>query len=347
MLPKKYLSGAEKRKKRKQEDQFVESQRDVLHKFFPVSNNAEVGQDQGQEHVAEVDANEGATEEHNLDVEADANDHTQAPGGDTLQPSDDTETANIDEQEDSVLTIFDPRTWENLGNSKKDILIKKRSVREMDLQFPCDPSGRRFSYAYYSRKLSNGEFVDRKWLVYSKYVDKNKSLLAYGGVRDWKQLSEKLKTYDNSMEHLTNMTKNQTIDDEMQREITKEKERWRQILVRIVSAMKFLAKQNLAFRGSNEKLYERNNGNFLATVEMIAEFDPIMQENIRCQVFLCYLDCTPDVSHEEQMILIVCCVNMSSTIPRVEEFFLKFLHVDDTSGLGFLMFCWMHFGLLI
>jgi hypothetical protein len=41
-----------------------------------VSSNAEVSQDQGHECVAEVDTNKGATEEQNLDVEADANDHT-------------------------------------------------------------------------------------------------------------------------------------------------------------------------------------------------------------------------------------------------------------------------------
>ena len=99
------LSGAQKRKKRKQEHQLVEQQRGSLHKFFPASSSAEARQDQGQKYVVEVDTKEGATVEQNLDVEVDANDHTKAPGGDTLHPSDDTETANIEEQDNSTLTI--------------------------------------------------------------------------------------------------------------------------------------------------------------------------------------------------------------------------------------------------
>ena len=74
--------------------------------------------------------------------------------------------------------------------------------------------------------------------------------------------------------------KNETIDKVAQRELEKEKDHWRKVLFRIILIVKFLAKHNLAFRGTNSRLYQDNNGNFLGMVEMMAEFDPVIQENV-------------------------------------------------------------------
>ncbi|PNT68848.1 hypothetical protein BRADI_3g46138v3, partial [Brachypodium distachyon] len=258
MLSKKHLSGCEKRKKRKRVDQLIESQRGALHRF--VSRNVNTVQS-GVPCVEEQQPDESEnTVQENVAIENSENfsDH-EHPGN--IDP---------DEQESSRFDIYDPRTWDNFDNKSRDILIEKGPTRECNLV-----------------KLSNGEVSDRKWLVYSKHVNKvycfccklfksgsSKSLLASEGLRDWKHLSEKLKLHENSLENITNvntwkearlrLSKNETIDKDL-----------------IISAVKFLAKHGLTFRGSNEKLYLDNNGNFLATIEMIAEFDPVMQDHLR------------------------------------------------------------------
>lgn len=44
--------------------------------------------------------------------------------------------------------------------------------------------------------------------------------------------------------------------------ITDEKEKWRELLKRLIKVTLFLAERGLAFRGDSEKIGESSNGNF-------------------------------------------------------------------------------------
>ncbi|KAJ1294938.1 hypothetical protein BS78_01G184600 [Paspalum vaginatum] len=380
MSTRKYPSGSEKRKRKKRADEFIETQRGAMDKFLKSNHNVSTN---SNNEFAIVAVEEGeppvgiSEEEENVDTNLDHN-NVSGPENQTNSSDAHGHSASVDEEPVYTPDIYDPRNWDHLDSKMRDILVEKGPIREQGIELCL-------------------EIHDRKWLVYSKHVDKvfcfcckifksssNRTLsfLAHDGYRNWRHISEKLREHENSVEHISNMNKwnefkirlqkEETIDKDIQKQITKEKERLRQVLLRIIAVVKFLGKRNLAFRGSSEQLYNDANGNFLACVEMVAEFDLVMQDHLRriqkkeiqyhylshkiqnelisllasditssilkvvkeAKYFSIILDCTPDVSHQEQMTLLVRCVNLSNGKINIEEYFLGFLKVDDTSGLG-------------
>ncbi|KAK4577633.1 hypothetical protein RGQ29_027944 [Quercus rubra] len=336
MSTRKYLSGYEKLLKKRKIEKQIESQKGSMDKFVTSIKKNTI------ESLGENITNEQETYQKELEddeiIQQKENNENSPNNVETSDVTiiDNEKQNNLEENEKmtNLLTnnIYDPSQWENIDTKLRDLLVEKGPIRENDLKFPLDKERRHFSTTFYFKKLSNGEKFDRRWLVYSKDLDKAfcfccklfnstthgncTNQLTNEGTNDWRNISNKIKNHETSKEHVTNM--NAWIDLEMR-----------------------LLKNKTIDKNFQEQIYQENNGNFLSLIEMIAEFDPVMQEHVQriqhaneikgkiikkikeAKYFSIILDCTPDVSHQEQMTLVL----------RYEHF-VEFLKVDDTSGKG-------------
>ncbi|KAK4720458.1 hypothetical protein R3W88_010691 [Solanum pinnatisectum] len=360
MSTRKYESGHSKLKRKRKVNNLIKSQKGALDKFL--ENNVKIK----SKKVGECSLEEQVT--NLVEVELDNDINQKEEEGEEIS-----EKSDVDSQENEELinelnnytpkNIYDPSQWNIVDTKLRDLLVEKGPIRITDTCFPKDKFLRHFSTTYYFQKLANGERHERRWLAYSKDLNKvfcfccklfnttfnaKNNKLASEGSRDWKNLTTKLRTHETTNQHIINMSS--WIDLEFRlHQINRDREHLKNVLSRIISVIKTLGRNNLAFRGENENIYQENNGNFLSLIEMIAEFDPIMQEHIRrikhdeihnhylghniqnelinllaiikTKYFSIILDCTPDT-------------NISATPINVTEYFLEFLKVDDTSGKG-------------
>ncbi|XP_065684883.1 zinc finger MYM-type protein 1-like [Hydra vulgaris] len=286
-----------------------------------------------------------------------------------------------------------------MSSQTRQLLVERGPNQIKEFEFPINKGKRRFLPSYYSKVLSNGEVVERSWLMYSIASDAvfcfccilfdNSSDISdwpKKGYSDWKNPIRALTMHEKSVNHRNalrawkeleiRLKQKKTIDAEYQRIMDMELQHWRGVIKRIMPIIKLLASQCLAFRGSTEHLFQPNNGNFLKLVELLSEFDLVMEEHIRrgqresdkwsvtylsnniqdelinlmgnsilrkiveitkiAKHFSIIADCTPDVSHYEQLSLTIRVVTFNSIQNKYEiaEFIIGFFEASDSTGEG-------------
>ncbi|KAL4083493.1 hypothetical protein QTP88_028809 [Uroleucon formosanum] len=403
------LSGSEYRKRRAAAQAEIAKQSGLMLKFFKSEHNDTVESKVIDEDLEVTDFNlKNENPDDNLNLEIDNmkdNDGTvESEVNDEDVRSEDTDfNSKMDNSDDNlnldVEIIKDPAKWPEINDKMKLLLVKNNPLQINLKYYPFDDYKRKFSNAHYFKTLSNGEKLNRTWLIYSESSDsvfcfccklfkKDISSLSKQGTRDWKNISQILKRHENSPNHKiayedwkvlqTRMMQGKTIDDENQTLIRKETKHWKAVIERIISLIQTLGMQNLALRGSSDKLYEFDNGNFLKFIELLGKFDPIIKEHIsrvtsqdihthylgkniqneiiqlldnkirqkiisavqNSKYYSIILDCTPDVSHKEQMTMIIRFVTSTEkkeNVPAkvsISEHFLTFIELHDTTGLN-------------
>ncbi|XP_047135550.1 zinc finger MYM-type protein 1-like [Hydra vulgaris] len=292
--------------------------------------------------------------------------------------------------------LLDCGNWPIVRSSNfVDHLIKLGPFQITKEKYPEDRNGRHFSSIYYNRKLANGETFCRRWLVYSDsknsvfcfccllFDNNSKSNLVSDGFKKWRHLTEILGIHENSVSHMKcyqqwveteiRLKTGKTTDNDEIKIIEKDSLRWQNVLLRLMNITLYLAENNMAFRGSSDKLFTPQNGKFLGLIQMLAKFDPVMQKHLALAIkgdtsdhycgkniqnelidlmsqkvndeiinrvlkavyYSIIADCTPDISRKEQLSLTIRIVGLSLDIRvEIKEYFLGFFSVSDSTGLG-------------
>ncbi|KAK0156287.1 Zinc finger MYM-type protein 1 [Merluccius polli] len=133
-----------------------------------------------------------------------------------------------------------------------------------------------------------------------------------------------------------------------------EKKRWRDVLKCLFSITLSLATRNLAFRGSSQTEFDSVTERHVAKIKDEASrthylgqqtqneiIEIVSSQTVRTFVakiqevkyYAIILACTPDISHKEQMSLVVRIVELVPR-PDIKEYFLGYMNVVETTGLN-------------
>lgn len=301
MAPKKKLSGAENLKKKAKRELEFKKGANALSKFL--QKNEESRNDNS--YFSEELLPSSSSEQNNTSLlpstssELDKAEHLE--NMDISIEFQNTElVSNTEPSEPSINS--DPVLWPSFLTSKQIdyIVVSGPEILTELSSIQLDHEKRHFSKIYFYRHLPNGEKLVRRWLICSKSTGRifcfccklfdrtPRSSLAIGGFSDWHNISTALTMHEKAPNHFKaygtwieiekRLKLNKTIDAEHQRITNMETDYWVKVLDRLLSVTLFLSKNNLVFRGSSDKFYTQNNGNFLSLVELLGKYDDVTKE---------------------------------------------------------------------
>lgn len=130
--------------------------------------------------------------------------------------------------------------------------------------------------------------------IFSPHMTKLSILASAEGwsaTRNWRKLHARIPEHEKSESHKscyfhwkTEQLKHQkekSLSDLLTKTIKHEQEVLRGLLRRLFDVTLFLAERGLAFRGYSDKIGDCNNGYFLGILELLAKYDPLLNEHLR------------------------------------------------------------------
>ncbi|KAL4153194.1 hypothetical protein QTP88_001027 [Uroleucon formosanum] len=102
----------------------------------------------------------------------------------------------------------------------------------------------------------------------------------YDKVLEHENSSVHKKSYVQWKSEIFKIKKDKSLSGILLKSINSDKEKWRELLKRLIKVTLFLAERGLAFRGDSEKIGESSNGNFLGILELLANYDPVLNEHL-------------------------------------------------------------------
>jgi hypothetical protein len=91
-----------------------------------------------------------------------------------------------------------------------------------------------------------------------------------------------MKYYQEWIEAESRLKGGNTIDKLEQLLVQKESVCWKNVLTSLMNITLYLAEHTMAFRGPSDELYTHNNGKYLGLIQLLAKFDPVMEEHTSC-----------------------------------------------------------------